>query len=257
IIIKDGELHRMRYELKDFTGNVRKVNFTVKGVKDGDYEPVIRRGTRVSWEHDNVLCSLKVVIDIPAGNFYKDEYLEIAREDSNVFKRPLYTIGSKEIPVHGNIGLTIPVPDDLKQKLADSSLKPRQVFIARTGKKNSLGYVGGTFNGENITAKPRYLGNFLIAVDTIPPRVVTKNSATLLSQSNNVMVGISDNFSGIEKYNVYIDGEWKIFEYDYKNSRLISQVKKLGLKSGAHTLVAKIEDACGNLTEWEWKFRVR
>ena len=257
IIIKDGELHRMRYELKDFTGNVRKVNFTVKGVKDGDYEPVIRRGTRVSWEHDNVLCSLKVVIDIPAGNFYKDEYLEIAREDSSVFKRPLYTIGSKEIPVHGNIGLTLPVPDDLKQKLADSSLKPRQVFIARTGKKNSLGYVGGTFDGENITAKPRYLGNFLIAVDTIPPRVVTKNTATLLSQSNNVMVGISDNFSGIEKYNVYIDGEWKIFEYDYKNARLISQVKKLGLKSGAHTLVAKIEDACGNLTEWEWKFRVR
>ena len=76
-------------------------------------------------------------------------------------------------------------------------------------------------------------------------------------QNNNVMVGISDNLSGIEKYNVYIDGEWKIFEYDYKNARLISPVKKLGIKSGAHTLVAKIEDACGNLTEWEWKFRVR
>ena len=257
IIVKPGSLHRIRYELTDFVGNTKKVSFHVRGVAANSFEPRICRGERISWAQSYSINMYGITIDIPAGNFYKDEYLVISRSDSNVFNRPLYTVGHRGIPVHDQITLTIPVPDDLKQKIADSTLRSGQVFIARTGKKNSIGYVGGKFDGENVTAYPRILGDFLIAVDTVPPRVVTKNTATLLSQNNNVMVGISDNLSGIAKYNCYIDGEWKIFEYDYKNARLISPVKKLGLKSGAHTLVAKIEDACGNLTEWEWKFRVR
>ena len=198
-----------------------------------------------------------MVVCIPAGNFYKDEYVEFARVDSNVYNRPLYTVGRRGIPIHDHFMLMLPVPEDYKRMLSDSTLKSSQVFIARTGKKNSYSYVGGTIDGDNISVNPRIMGDFLVAIDTVPPRVVSKNSATLLSQNNNVMVGISDNMSGIAKYNCYIDGEWKIFEYDYKNARLISPVKKLGLKSGAHTLVAKIEDACGNLTEWEWKFRVK
>ena len=198
-----------------------------------------------------------MVVCIPAGNFYKDEYVEFARVDSNVYNRPLYTVGRRGIPIHDHFTLMLPVPEDYKKMLSDSTLRNSQVFIARTGKKQSYSYVGGTIDGDNISVNPRIMGDFLVAIDTVPPRVVSKNTATLLSQNNNVMVGISDNMSGVEKYNVYIDGEWKIFEYDYKNARLISQVKKLGLKSGTHTLVAKIEDTCGNLTEWEWKFRVR
>ncbi|MBQ5575498.1 MAG: M23 family metallopeptidase [Bacteroidales bacterium] len=257
IIVKPGSLHRIRYELTDFVGNTKKVSFYVRGVAANSFEPRICRGERISWALDYFYDNCGMEVIIPAGNFYKDEYLEFAKSDSNAFNRPLYTVGNRQIPVHNNITLTLPVPDDYLKMLAASELRDKQIFVARTGKKNSIGYVGGTLDGDRITVKPRILGDFLVAVDTVPPRVVTKNSVTLLSQNNNVMVGISDNLSGIEKYNVYIDGEWKIFEYDYKNARLISPVKKLGIKSGAHTLVAKIEDACGNLTEWEWKFRVR
>lgn len=257
IIVKNGEIHRIRYELKDFVGNTKKVSFNVRGVKDGDYEPRICSGERLSWAKDYNISAHGISVTIPSGTFYKDEYFVVAKSDSNAYNRPLYTVGSREIPVHDHITLTMPLPDDYKKMLADSTLKPKQVFIARTGKKNSIGYVGGTINGDYITVNPRILGDFLVAIDTVPPRVVTKNTATLLSQNNNVMVGISDNLSGIEKYNCYIDGQWKIFEYDYKKARLISPVKKLDLKSGAHTLVAKIEDASGNVTEWEWKFRVK
>ena len=257
IIVKPGEIHKIRYELKDFVGNTKTVRFNVRGVAANNFEPKTHRGKLLSWARDYVFDTCGIKIAIPAGNFYKDEYFEIAKADSNVFKRPLYTVGSRQIPVHNNITLTLPVPEEYLKMLSASKLRDKQIFVARTGKKNSIGYVGGTLDGDKITVNPRILGDFLVSVDTVPPRVVSKNSATLLAQTHSVMVGVSDNMSGIEKYNVYIDGEWKIFEYDYKNARLISQVKKLGLKSGTHTLVAKIEDACGNLTEWEWKFRIR
>ena len=257
IIVKTDEMHKIRYELKDFVGNTRKVSFNVRGVAANNFTMPKPAGNKVLWSQDYVSFDYGMVVHIPAGNFYKDEYVEFARVDSNVYNRPLYTVGRRGIPIHDHFTLMLPVPEDYKRMLSDSTLRNSQVFIARTGKKNSYSYVGGTIDGDNISVNPRIMGDFLVAVDTVPPRVVSKNSATLLSQNNNVMVGISDNMSGIAKYNCYIDGEWKIFEYDYKNARLISQVKKLGLKSGAHTLVAKIEDTCGNLTEWEWKFRVR
>ncbi|MCR5456307.1 MAG: M23 family metallopeptidase, partial [Bacteroidales bacterium] len=257
IIVKVGETHTMRYELRDYEGNTREVIFYVKGVTPDNFAPVIYRGSKLSWAQDYNFYNYGMEVNIKAGNFYKDEYFEIAKTDSNVYKRPLFTVGSRQIPVHGNITLTLPVPEDYMKMLADSTITSKQIFIARTGKKNSIGHVGGTLDGDKITVNPRILGDFLVAIDTVPPRVFSKNSVTILSQHHNVMIGITDNLSGIKKYNCYIDGVWKLFEYDYKNNRLISQVKKLDLASGAHTLVAKIEDTCGNLTEWEWQFRVR
>lgn len=257
VIVRVGETHRMRYQLRDYEGNTREVNFNVVGVDRSNFVSKHIGGRKIKWSQDFNLNDFGMEVNIPAGNFYKDEHIEFYRSDSNIFKRPLFTVGSRQIPVHNGVTLTLPVPEDYMKKLADSKLKPSQIFVARTGKKNSIGYVGGTLDGDRITVKPKILGDFLVAVDTVPPRVATKNSVTILSQSNSIMIGISDNMSGIEKYNCYIDGEWKIFEFDYKNARLISPVKKLGLQSGAHTLVAKIEDACGNLTEWEWHFRIR
>lgn len=258
IVVKKGEKHNIRYELRDFAGNVRKMSFTVNGAEpSGVNNQKSHNGVKLEWAHDYNVYKPGMSGSIAAGNFYKDEYIVVSKEDSSSFHRPLYTIGSREIPIHDNISLNISVPDKYKKLLADSSINNKQIFIARVGKKNTLAYLGGTLDNDVISAKSRFLGKFLIAIDTVAPRVVSKNSTTILSQSNSVMIGISDNFSGIAKYNCFIDGEWKIFEFDYKNARLISPVKKLNLASGAHTLVAKIEDSCGNETVWEWKFRIK
>ena len=257
IIVKPGEIHKIRYELKDFAGNVRKVNFNVRGVDAKNFVAKTRRKPNVLCGNEYNFYDCGIEVNITGGCFYRDEYFEISREESTVYKCPLYTVGNREIPAHENITLTIPVPEGFMKKIADSTLRSSQLFIARTGNKGGLVYVGGTFEDGRITAKPKILGKFLVAADTVPPRVFSKNSAIILGQSHSIMIGISDNLSGIAKYNCYIDGEWKLFEFDYKNARLISQVKKLGLSSGPHTLVAKIEDECGNVKEWEWKFRVR
>ena len=151
--------------------------------------------------------------------------------------------------------MRIPVPEKINA-LVGTKFTPIQVFVAKLGAKNSLGYVGGAYSNGYITAETRTLGSFLIATDTIAPKIVGK-SGSVLTQAGNIIIGISDNMSGIEKYNVFIDGEWKLFEYDYKNVRLIAPVAKLNLKSGSHTLVAKVEDPCGNERVWEWRFTVR
>jgi hypothetical protein len=101
------------------------------------------------------------------------------------------------------------------------------------------------------------LGNFTLSVDTIAPKVFSKNTRTSLIATNSIMVGLSDDMSGISSYNCYIDDKWQLFEYDYKRARLITTVGALGLQQGKHTLRVVVSDTCKNTTEWEWMFEVR
>ena len=128
IIVKPGELHRMRYELKDFVGNVKKVSFNVRGVTGDSFEPRICRGRRLSWAKDYNIETFGMTINILANNFYKDEYLVIVKSDSNAFNRPLYTVGSRAIPVHDHITLTLPLPEDYK-KLLDGALSADEILL--------------------------------------------------------------------------------------------------------------------------------
>ncbi|MBQ5453736.1 MAG: hypothetical protein IIT56_12205, partial [Bacteroidales bacterium] len=256
VIVKEGEIHNMRYELTDFNGNKKTVKFSVKGHKNAAFvkgKPVFQE---FDWKKDHIIDTLGIYVMIKDSTFYKNEFLEFSREDSTIFKRTVYTVGNAGIPAHQNFFLTIPVPDSIKSHIG-KELSESQVFIARTGKKNSLGYIGGKLSGDLIVAETRQFGHFVIATDTVAPKVYSKNSVTVLSNSNNIMIGVSDNFSGISKYDCYIDGKWKLFEFDYKNARLISPVKKLGLEAGFHDLEARVEDACGNEKVFKWRFRTR
>ena len=255
-VVNNGEIHKMKYVLKDFAGNVKTVNFTVKGVYKNTQKKT-HSGVFVCWAEDFAADTLGIRIEIPSGTFYKNEYLIFSKEDSTVFNRPVFTAGDNGIPLEKYATVTLPVPENILSEIG-KTLQPEQVFAAKIGKRNSLGYSGGKIDSTgNLTFKTRNLGSFVIAVDTVAPKVVSRNASTILYNKNMIMIGVNDNFSGISKYDCYIDGEWKLFEFDYKNARLISPVKKLGLKAGWHELKAEVKDPCGNTKIFLWKFRTR
>ena len=251
------ETHKLKYQLKDFVGNVKKVEFTIKGKKNPIANPPNFNGEYVSWACDTFFELDGMSVFIPAGSFYKDEYITISKTDSSVFKQPIFTVGSTEIPLQTEMDLTLPIPEKIKT-LIENGLPEKKYFIARIGKKNTLGYVGGELDScNNLTVKTRWMGDFVVAVDTIAPNITNKNSSTIFTNFGKILIGITDNFSGIAKYNCYIDNEWKVFEYDYKNARLVAPIKKLNLAAGYHTLKVEVEDKCENLKTFEWKFRKR
>ncbi len=255
--VKPQEIHKMKYQLKDFVGNVKTVNFTIKGNYNPLSKPLNYEGQEVCWAKDTFFEHFGMTVLFKAGSFYKNEFINLKKNDSTVFKRPVYSVGTKYIPLQNEMKLSLPVPDVYKQ-LLKTKITEKQMFIARVGKKNTLGYVGGQLDSlGNLVVETRWLGDFVVAIDTIAPTVSSKNSSTLLTNSSTIMIGVADNFSGISKYNCFIDGEWTVFEFDYKNARLIAPVKKLNLASGWHTLTAKVGDPCENEKVFEWKFRIR
>lgn len=125
--------------------------------------------------------------------------------------------------------------------------------MSRDAKNNEV-YVGGIVSENTITAKTTSLGQFFISTDNTAPKVFSRNSRTNLKRSNTIMIGVKDDKSDIAEWEVYIDGEWHPFEYDYKQSMVKARLERLRLDIGSHKLLAIITDGQGNAKRFEWCF---
>jgi hypothetical protein len=101
-------------------------------------------------------------------------------------------------------------------------------------------YLGGTWKGNVIDFKTKYLGRFMIKKDKTPPQIklAKRNRKT-------VVLTIKDNLSGIKSFNCYINGQWVLFYHEHKKNLIwtnneLSNIPLLG------ELLVKVVDNCGN-----------
>lgn len=102
-------------------------------------------------------------------------------------------------------------------------------------------------------AESSYFGSYTLKRDETKPKLVPlslpKNSNS--TSATKLKWHIKDNQSGIEDYDLYIDGQWMLVEYDYKTD-CITYTRPTNFK-GEKSLLIKIADSCGNTTTWEAK----
>ena len=84
------------------------------------------------------------------------------------------------------------------------------------------------------------LGTFYLKYDIIKPNI---QKIELLPET--ITANVSDNLSGVDTYNGYIDNNWVNFYYDAKNDKLIYTVDEHCTK-GEHLLKLIVTDKVGN-----------
>jgi hypothetical protein len=94
------------------------------------------------------------------------------------------------------------------------------------------------------------MGTFSLQVDTIAPSLVPLNfDGNQSIQTKQLLTWkIDEKQTDLIDYDLYIDGEWQLLEYEYKGSYLIFKARK-PLK-GQKELKIIISDSCGNTKEW-------
>ena len=100
-------------------------------------------------------------------------------------------------------------------------------------------FLGGEWNQENIRFNTRNFGTFVLAEDSIPPRI---NPLRVNSQS--LRFSIADNLSGIKSYEATVDGEWVLMRYEHKQAVIWSE--KLRDKPFKGEVTLKVTDKAGN-----------
>ena len=152
----------------------------------------------------------------------------------------------------------IPLIFVLAASFSDPDLVLRgKVLLAEVNDKGIAGAAGGRWTNGRVEGRLRSFGRYCIVADTVPPGIVPSfKSGADLSATATLSFTIGDNLSGIDRYEVLIDGQWALFEYDPKNRRITHRFAHSPVKAtgGVHTIEATVTDGVGNVARYKGRF---
>ena len=133
-----------------------------------------------------------------------------------------------------------------EEYIGDSSL-----YVAYRNKKGDCIFLGNKIVDNYLEAKTNVLSTYFIAKDSVAPTIKPINFKSNSSIADNwsLRVEIDDEGSGIMKYEMYVNEEWVLADYDAKNKLLIYQIDN-HIKAGRNNIKIIITDMVGNIKEF-------
>jgi hypothetical protein len=112
-------------------------------------------------------------------------------------------------------------------------------------KAGKMKFLGGEWQGSSLSFKTREFGKIQTLYDLDPPAIAPKALTKEILKFR-----ISDNLSGIKTIECYINDEWILMNYEYKNGMIWSE-KLDSSKPFLGKVVLKITDKCDNVGTFE------
>lgn len=251
--------YNVKIEVSDAQGNTTQLHMVVKGI---DRNPTIPKKASDSEQRKGILWPFFQVnkfsipefsITMPAKSLYSSSYFNylIAKSPLQNAYSPVITVGNPLVPVHRNYSLTIrtlPIEDTLKSK----------ALIASVDRKGKITSVGGTYKDGYVSTNVNFFGDFVVLLDTNAPEVklLTKPQGNNFSNLESIQFKVTDDLSGIARYEGTINGEWALFEYDKKNDLIFYEFDPKRLTKGnEHKLVLTVLDGNENTTVYSYTFQ--
>ncbi|MFA6944901.1 MAG: M23 family metallopeptidase [Pedobacter sp.] len=242
----DQEIHNARYIIRDIAGNESVLNFRLR------YNPASMKpskqikGIKFAFNLVNEFDSAGLKINLPLNTLYSD--LNFVYKNS---AKPagaysmIHHVHNRLIPVHGTFSLSIQADDHLPAELQSKAL------IVNSLKKTQ----GGTYENGYVKTEVRNFDSYYIVTDTIAPRIIPVNISNEMNMANvsRISFRIADNLSGINTFNVTIDGQWVLMEYDAKSGSLWHRFDELTAK-GRHELILAVSDMKANIRTFKATF---
>lgn len=246
VTLKEGDRVDMKYVVKDYFDNTSTVKFTLVGDKpltEFSGNQYSRSYYRVDGKNEVEVGLDGFTAVIPEKAFYKFEYIYTRQLDTipNIASDYAYVLGTEDIPVQKNI--------EIKLRPAEKYANSDKLYVVSVDKNGKFVSQGGKMVDGMMCAKIRSLGTFALAVDEVKPQVSPVNfkNNTKVIKCKQLKINIKDNESGIDKYDIYLNGKWVIGAYDAKNNLLYYDVDE-HLKKGSNKMEIVVTDCVGNET---------
>lgn len=242
-----GEVKKVEIISSDYFNNTSNVVFYITTSSNGYVQAVPPIGLLVKHNESKSWGNTRIKLTFDSGTFYDQTYLKIDSNKSSSGYSTSYLIHNEYTPLHKSFSLSIKLNNNNTQL-------PESKFVLVQIKENgSVSAYKSTFANGWVSANPKELGTFYIASDTITPKITPTNFTPGQSTKNKMLtLKITDNLSGIETYNFYVDNQWIVADYDAKNDLISIDISKQ--VSGEHILKAVVVDAVGNKKINTFKF---
>jgi hypothetical protein len=242
-----GEIKKVEIVSSDYFNNTSNVVFYITTSSNGYVQAIPPIGLLVKHNESKSWGNTRIKLTFDSGTFYDETYLKI---DSNKLPSAYstsYQIHNEYTPLHKSFSLSI------KLNNYNTQLPESKFVLVRIKENGSVSAYKSTVANGWVSANPKELGTFYIASDTITPKITPTNFTPGQSTKNKMLtLKITDNLSGIETYNFYVDNQWIVADYDAKNDLISIDISKQ--LSGEHILKAVVVDAVGNKKINTFKF---
>lgn len=250
INLNDSQPHFIEIEVADFNANISKANFIlIKNTDATFFSQSYRYTHKLKCDEMNSFTSAYVKWSIPGKALVRNTLLYYTETESenHTFLSKVVTFNKNTEQLLDNFSLSI------KSQISDSLAS--KLLIVWKDDKGKLISKSGVFANGFVTTSVREFGQFYVAMDTIKPliRPLEFNSQTAIGAQEKWKFVISDNLSGIEAFDVFIDNVWTLAEFDGK-SGVLAVLNQGALKKGEHFLRIIVMDERENSSTYESKF---
>ena len=228
INIHDSLEHKITITAKDIYGNTSMLEFQVQ--RNGkSTAPMLDS----SWLFASSYRPLEINapqfnMTIPSKGLYTDALLSYSCQTDSMGQLKEIAVLPEYTPFRNAATIRLKIPQGLRHISSD------KLLIARINENQQLENEAGKVTEGWIETTIRQLGRFCITADTIPPliKVMNFHQGVNYKENQEISFEITDNLSGIESYNGYIDNKWVLFRYDAKNDALYYTIDSYLFKTG-------------------------
>ncbi|MBA3662773.1 MAG: M23 family metallopeptidase [Bacteroidetes bacterium] len=239
ILLTDTNFHKLKLSAIDENANERVIEFYFKTRKLNYYgKPSINSDVYVDCRKDFMIAKKKLQIYIPANTFYYSTGL--------IFENTIESTGKIIIlPTDANLRTTSIIGFEVPPKY----MRNKSKLVLKSG-SNVLPPI---VNHDSVFYSVKNLGWFLLDQDTIAPQIKTQMTQLLFKKNKkteSVSFRVTDELSGIKKYNLFLNDKWVIGEYDAKNDLITYFFDEDSPKTGDLNFKLEAEDRVGNKNDF-------
>ena len=243
IFVEEGNTVDVRFEIADYAGNSSKISFKLVGNEPVYVERPDHRRSEYFVKADGTMNADITIEDfsvsLERGTLFRDEWIPTGQRDEKGCCSRIYSFGTDEMTTFKNYTVRIRP----NENYPDHS----KMFIAYIDGKGKVSSLGGKMKDGCLEVQTRNMGEFTIKIDSIAPKVSATNfkDGQSVKSLNSLRFKITDDMTGIETYDIYLDDVWVLGQYDAKNALLYYEFDNK-MKVGTNNVKVVVTDGVGN-----------
>jgi hypothetical protein len=249
----DTFYHSLQVKVYDFYGHSDEATIVVKRKGAAKMNPLVR------WKNDCLKPYIKETkeyrIELPAKSLYKDLNIEDSLYDNVLWIYSMKPQQQKagvvyfDVPFQKSCTLWIKPPDHLT-RFADKLCLAEVIGEATS-------YSGGNYESGFVRGTVKNFGKFKVSLDTVAPKIkYIRPKKKYHKAGESINFKVSDNFSGIGSFKLYMDGKFVLSEYDHKTGFISYEIKS-DTPAGKPIFRLEVSDKKNNKSVFEQKTEIR
>lgn len=243
VTVAEGDTVKVCFKISDYVGNTSTASFKLVCVAPVEVERPVRRRSEYFVKADGSLNNDITIDDFNVsmedGTLFRDEWIQTGHREEAGCCSLVYRFGDEGMTTFKKFTVRIRP----NEKWASSS----KLYIASIDNNGKVSSLGGKMKDGWMEVKTHTMGEYTIKVDSVAPTVKASNfkDGQSVAKLKSLRFKISDDMTGIETYNIYLDDVWVLGQYDAKNNLLYYEFDEK-MKKGTNNVKVVVTDGVGN-----------